>query len=90
MIIEGTTKEIEGRAWAEVVTTLANLFAWPHPPEGYHKIICFELGKGVGETNHFPGGKEAKLVKSGVKGRYHLLVGGDSIGVYALKEMLVD
>lgn len=89
MIVEGENKGMTMKWWVEIVSVLKNLFAWPHPPEGYHKIICYELGK-MGETEKFGDGQSATLVKSDKAGRYHLLVGGESIDIYALKELLIS
>ena len=86
LIIEYINKGIPAFAWAEIVSTLENLFAWPHPPEGIHKVICWELGN-VSEKKSFVDGKEAKLIKKGL-GRYHLDVGVDSIEVYVLRDII--
>ena len=69
-----------------MVVTLEKLFAWSHPPEGIHKVICWDLGK-VQEKQSFTSGEEAKLTKKG-QGRYHLDIGADTIEVYVLREIL--
>ena len=74
--------------WAELVSSLDKLFAWAHPPEGYHTIICYQLGA-VKEIQKFSDGQEAKLVSKTVPGRYTLLVGAENIDVYVLREILV-
>jgi hypothetical protein len=86
LLVEYQSKGITAHAWAEIVVTLENLFSWWHPPEGIHKVICWELGN-VHETQRFKDGKEAKLVKKG-QGRYHLDVGTDSLEVYVLREII--
>jgi hypothetical protein len=86
LIVECASKGIPSLAWAEIVVTLENLFAWSHPPEGIHKVVCWELGK-VQEKQAFTNGEEAKLTKKG-NGRYHLDIGADTIEVYVLREIL--
>lgn len=86
LIIECVSKGIPSLAWAEIVVTLENLFGWLHPPEGIHKVICWDLGK-VQEKQSFTSGEEAKLTKKG-QGRYHLDIGTDTIEVYVLREIL--
>jgi len=88
LLIEYKRKGIPGIAWAELVVTLENLFAWPHPREGIDKVVCWELGK-VGERQRFVDGTEAKLTKR-TCGRYHLDVGTDSIEVYVLREIIQE
>lgn len=88
LLVEYGNKGIPSFAWAEIVVTLQNLFAWPHPPEGIHKVICWELGN-VSEKQTFRDGKEAKLIKKRY-GRYHLDVGVDSIEVYVLREIIQE
>jgi len=88
LIVECVSKRIPSLAWAEIVVTLENLFAWPHPPEGIHKVVCWELGK-VQEKQNFGDGKEAKLTKKG-HGRYHLDIDVDSIEVYVLREIIQE
>lgn len=88
LLVECTNKGITSLAWAEIVVTLENLFAWSHPPEGIHKVICWELGN-IGERKVFGDGKEAKLTKKKF-GRYHLDIGVDSIEVYVLREILQE
>jgi len=86
LIVAYKNKGIDSLAWAEIVVTLENLFTWSHPPEGIHKVICWELGN-VQEKQNFKDGKEAKLIKKD-KGRYHLDVGSDTIEVYVLREII--
>lgn len=86
LIVECVSKGISSLAWAEIVVTLENLFAWSHPPEGIHKVVCWELGK-VQEKQAFTNGEEARLTKKGI-GRYHLDIGVDTIEVYVLREIL--
>jgi hypothetical protein len=88
LLVEYKDKGIPRFAWAEMVVTLENLFAWPHSPDGIHKVICWELGK-VREKQNTGDGKEVKLTKKGW-GRYHLDVGKDSIEVYVLREILQE
>ena len=86
LIVECVSKGIPSLALVEIVATLEKLFAWRHPPEGIHKVVCWELGK-VQEKQAFANGQEAKLTKKG-HGRYHLDVGVDTIEVYVLREIL--
>ena len=86
LIVECVSKGIPSLAWIEIVVTLEKLFAWSHPPEGIHKVVCWELGK-VQEKQAFTNGEEAKLTKKG-NGRYHLDIGVDTIEVYVLREIL--
>jgi len=86
LIVECVSKGISSLAWVEIVVTLEKLFAWSHPPEGIHKVVCWELGK-VQEKQAFTNGEEAKLTKKG-NGRYHLDVGMDTIEGYVLREIL--
>jgi len=89
LIVEQTDKGIESLKWAELVYSFDRLFQWSHPPEGYHIIICYELGKAK-ETDKFNNGVESKLVAKNVAGKYTLLVGDSSIDVYVLREMLMN
>ena len=86
LIVEYVSKGIPTLALVEIVATLENLFTWSHPPEGIHKVVCWELGK-VQEKQAFTNGEEAKLTKKG-HGRYHLDIGVDTIEVYVLREIL--
>ncbi len=86
LIVECVSKGISSLAWVEIVVTLEKLFAWSHPPEGIHKVVCWELGK-VQEKQAFTNGEEVKLTKKG-QGRYHLDIGTDTIEVYVLREIL--
>lgn len=88
LLVEYKNKGILSFAWAEIVTTLENLFAWSHHPEGIHKVICWELGN-VQQIQTFEEGKEAKLTKK-APGRYHLDIGVDSIDVYVLREIIQE
>lgn len=87
LIVEQIDKEIHSLKWVELVSSLDRLFQWQHPPEGYHSIVCYQLGN-VKEVQNFPDGQEAKLVSKATPGRYTLLVGSDSIDVYVLREIL--
>ena len=89
MVIETADKQIENVEWAEVVFSLDNLFKWEHPPGGYHRVVCYELG-GVKEIQVFQDGAEAKLVRTGVAGRYAIIVGSDTLEVYVLREILQE
>ncbi len=86
LLVEYKSKGIPLFAWVEIVSTLENLFTWSHPPERIHKVICWELGK-IKEKITFGDGKEATVTKKG-DGRYHLNIGGDSIEVYVLREII--
>lgn len=87
LVIEQIDKDMPTLKWAELVSSLEKLFQWEHPPEGYHCIICYELGK-VKEVQKFSDGQEARLVFTNVPGRYTLLVGSEHIDVYVLREIL--
>lgn len=88
LLVEYKSKGIPAFAWAEIVSTLEKLFAWSHPPEGIHKVVCWELGN-VQEKITFRDGKEAVVTKKG-SGRYHLDIGVDTIDVYVLREIIHD
>jgi hypothetical protein len=87
MIVERLDKDMPTLKWAELVFSLDRIYAWQHPPEGYHIIICHQLGS-VKEVQKFQDGQEAKLVSKSVRGKYTLLVGSESIDIYVLKEIL--
>lgn len=87
LIVEQMDKDMPTLKWAELVFSLEKLFQWSHPPEGYHCIICYQLGN-VKEIQNFADGQEAKLVSKAVPGKYTLLVGSDSIDVYVLRDIL--
>lgn len=87
MIVEQIDKDIPSLKWVELVFSLDKLYEWPHPPEGYHCVVCYQLGN-VKEVETFPDGQESKLVKKGQAGRYTLVVGAESIDVYVLREIL--
>jgi hypothetical protein len=87
LIVEQLDKEMPTLKWAELVFSLEKLYHWPHPPEGYHCVICYQLG-GVKELQDFPDGQEAKLVSKAAPGKYTLLVGSESIDVYVLRDIL--
>jgi hypothetical protein len=87
LIVEKSDKGIPSLKWVELVHSLSKLYEWPHPPKGYHAIVCYELG-GVKEIQAFSDGEQSKLVPMQTPGRYALLVGSDSIDVYVLREIL--
>lgn len=87
LIVEMIDKEIPSMKWAELVSSLDKLYEWNHPPEGYHIIVCYELGN-VKEKNQFPDGSTGTLVKKSSAGKYALLVNSESIDVYVLREIL--
>ena len=87
LVIELEDKGIPSLKWAELVSSLDKLYQWDHPPEGYHVIVCYQLGS-VKENQQFQDGTNAKLVKKEVAGRYALLVGESAIDVYVLREIL--
>ena len=86
LIVEKIDKGIRTEKWAELVSSLANLFAWEHAPQGIHIVVCYTLGK-VKEVQNFTDGTEARLVNM-VGGRYALIVGNEAIDVYVLREIL--
>lgn len=87
LIVEQVDKDMLTLKWAELVFSLDKLYQWPHPPEGYHCVICYQLGS-VKEIQKFQDGQEAKLVPKAVTGKYTLLVGSQSIDVYVLRDIL--
>lgn len=89
LIVEQNDKDITSLKWVELVSSLEKLYQWEHPPEGYHYIVCYQLGN-VKETQAFPDGQIAKLIPKTVPGRYALIVGSDSIDVYVLREILAS
>lgn len=86
LLVEYKSKGILSYAWVELVQKLSNLFTWSHPPEGIHKIICWELGDSK-EKQNFQDGREARLTKK-ASGRYNLDIGSDTLDIYVLKEIL--
>jgi hypothetical protein len=88
LLVEYKNKGIPSYAWVEIVVKLENLYAWSHPIDGIHKVVCYELGK-VQQKMQLPSGKETVLTKK-TDGRYHLGIGGDSVDVYVLKELLTS
>ena len=89
MVVEKSDKGIPSLKWAELVFSLDNLFKWSHPPEGYHLVVCYELGD-ICEKQKFPDGSEARLVRTEVSGRYAMVVGSDTLDVYVLREILSE
>ena len=87
LIVEKMDKGIKSIKWAELVSSLNNLYQWDHPPEAYHIVICYELGN-VKKEQTFKDGSKGKLVKKESPGKYALLVGSESIDVYVLREIL--
>jgi hypothetical protein len=87
MVVEQEDKAIPSLKWVEIVSSLDRLFQWPHPPEGYHSVVCYQLGK-VAERQKFGDGVEATLVRTEIRGRYLLVVNSSSMSVYVLKELL--
>jgi len=87
LVVEQDDKGIRTLRWAELVSSLDKLFQWPHPPEGFHIVICYQLGK-TAERQSFTDGTACQLVKTSDRGRYLLVVGASSMQVYVLKELL--
>ncbi len=87
LIVEQIDKGIPTIRWGELVWKLEKLFQWSHPAEGIHIVVCYELGK-VGEHQKFTDGQEARLVHTGKPGRYALMVNGEAIDVYVLRDLL--
>ena len=87
LLVERTSKSIDGLWWVEVVHSLAKLNEWSHSPEGYHAIVCYELG-GVGEKFLITNQRTAVLVKKETPGRYALTAGDETFEVYVLGEMI--
>jgi len=86
LLVEKLDKGIRTEKWAELVSSLENLFAWEHPPLGIHIVVCYTLGR-VKEHQKFTDGTEARLVTK-TPGRYALIVGEETIDVYVLREIL--
>ena len=89
LIVEQIDKDMPTLKWAELVYSLEKLYQSPHPPEGYHCVICYQLGN-VKEVQVFPDGQEARLVPKAVKGKYTLLIGSESVDVYVLRDLLIS
>jgi hypothetical protein len=87
LVVEQDDKSIPSLKWVELVSSLDKLFQWDHPPEGYHSVVCYQLGK-TAERLKFGDGTEAKLVGTSVRGRYLLVVNSTSLNVYVLRELL--
>ncbi len=87
LVVEQDDKGIRTLRWAELVSSLDKLFQWAHPPEGFHIVICYQLGK-TAERQTFTDGTVCQLVKTSDRGRYLLVVGASSMQVYVLKELL--
>ena len=87
MVVETSDKQVPTIKFAEIVFSLDNLFKWSHPPDGYHLVVCYQLG-GVKEKEVFEGGVKAQLVPKEPCGRYAMLVGSDTLDVYVLSEIL--
>ena len=86
LLVEYESKGIPSFAWVEIVSTLEKLFLWSHPPDGIHKVVCWELGN-VGEHTQFKDGRTGKFTKR-VAGRYNLEIAEDILDVYVLREIL--
>jgi hypothetical protein len=87
LLVERIDKGIAGFWWVELVHSLANLTTWVHNPEGYHAIVCYDLG-GVGEKFALSDGRQATLVKKQAAGRYVLTAGNDTYEVYVLRHII--
>src|SRR3972149_7091984 len=87
LIVEQIDKEMPTLKWAELVFSLDKIYQWPHPPDGYHYIICYQLGN-VKEIQKFSDGQDAKLVPKAIPGKYTLIVGAESIDIYVLRAIL--
>ena len=85
LIVEMSDKEIPTTKWVELVASLDKIYAWSHPPEGFHIIVCYQLGQ-VKEEQEFKDG--GRLVATESPGRYALLVQKDTMDVYVLREIL--
>jgi hypothetical protein len=87
MLVERSSKAIDSLWWVEVVHSLAKLNEWSHSPEGYHAIVCYELG-GVGEKFPIANDRTAVLLKKDAPGRYAMTAGDETFEIYVLGEML--
>ncbi len=86
LLVEYDDKGLPAYAWVEAVYQLENLWKWPHPPEGIHKIVCWELGR-VSEEYRFGDDKISVLQKKS-QGRYNMNIDADTIDVYVLKDLI--
>lgn len=87
LLVEHDDKGFTSLKWAELVWRLDKLYEWPHHPDGYHIVVCYELGN-TSEKQTLKDGTSTQLVKKGPPGRYSLLAGKDTLEVYVLREML--
>lgn len=87
LLVERNDKGFTSYWWVELVSTLDKLTQWSHHPDGYHAVVCYELGQ-TAEQQPLSDGSMAKLVKKNAPGRYTLLVGTDTLEVYVLREIL--
>ena len=86
LVVESENKGTHKEYFAEIVMTLEGLFNWPHPHEGYEKIICWKMGR-VGVDLEFEDGKRGHLTNIG-NGRHIMTIDEDKIDVYVLNEMI--
>ncbi|MCC5613393.1 ATP-binding protein [Nostoc sp. CHAB 5834] len=89
LLVEHNDKGFKSHKWAELVSRLDKLYEWSHHPDGYHMIVCYELGN-TSEKQTLKDGTETQLVKKAAPGRYTLLAGKDTLEVYVLREILVS
>lgn len=87
LLVERKDKGFSSFWWVELVSSLDKLAQWPHHPDGYHAVVCYQLGN-TAERQQLSDGRTAKLVKKEAPGRYTLLVGSDTLEVYVLREIL--
>lgn len=87
LLVERFDKGIHGFWWVELVHCLSNLTSWTHNPEGYHAIVCYDLGA-VSEKFTLSDGRKAVLVKKEAPGRYVLTAGNDTFEVYVLRHII--
>lgn len=87
LAVEREDKGFKSIWWVELVLNLDKINQWSHHPDGFHAIVCYDLGK-VAEEIVMSNKVVAKLVKKQSPGRYALMLGKDTLEVYVLREIL--
>lgn len=87
LAVEREDKGFKSIWWVELVLNLDKINQWSHHPEGFHAIVCYDLGN-VAEEIVMSNKEVAKLVKKQSPGRYALMLGRDTLEVYVLREIL--
>lgn len=87
LTVERKDKGFTSPWFVEIVSTLDKINQWSHHPDGFHAIVCYQLGS-IAEQFELSDGRTTKLVNKDTQGRYALLLGNDTIEVYVLREIL--